>query len=82
MTVEGESRPDSRSPHDLEADVRGGEASALPCFYRDRPDGRRRERGLFLIISVSSEAGVYRLSAGARVFLAPACASDAAFLGC
>lgn len=31
----------------FEADVRGGEASAFPCFYRA---GGRGERGIFLII--------------------------------
>jgi hypothetical protein len=33
-----------------EADVCGGEAPAVPCFYRDRPDGGRGERGIFLSI--------------------------------
>jgi len=33
-----------------EADVRGGEAPAVPCFYRGRSDGGRGEQGLFLII--------------------------------
>jgi len=33
-----------------EADVRGGEAPAVPCFYRGRPDGGRGERGILLSI--------------------------------
>jgi len=32
-----------------EADVRGGEASALTCFYRCRAYGGRGWRGIFLI---------------------------------
>ena len=33
-----------------EADVRGGEAPAVPCFYRGRPDGGRGERGILLSV--------------------------------
>jgi len=33
-----------------EADVCCGEAPAVPCFYRGHPEGRRAERGIFLII--------------------------------
>jgi len=43
-----------------EADVCGGEAPALPCFYRGSPDGSRGVRGLFMIISFSREGKVYR----------------------
>ena len=39
--------PHHQSP---EANVCGGEASAVPRFYRGRPDGGRGERGIFLII--------------------------------
>ncbi|MBM3304973.1 MAG: hypothetical protein FJY79_03365 [Candidatus Aminicenantes bacterium] len=34
----------------LEADVRGGQAPAVPCFYRGRPAGGRGERGILLSI--------------------------------
>jgi len=43
--------------------------AALPCLRAGCAHGGRGERGLFLIISVSSEAGVYRLLAGAVGFL-------------
>ena len=33
----------------LEADVRGGESPAVPCFYRGRPDGGRGERESIVI---------------------------------
>ena len=59
-----------RSP---ETDVRGGEASAVPCLRAGCAHGGRGERGLFLIISFSPEGKVYRLLASSRGFLVPTC---------
>jgi hypothetical protein len=64
-----------------EADVRGGEASAVPCLRTGCPDGGRGERGIFLIISFSPEGKVYRLLAGARGVIAPTYSSAAAYCG-
>ena len=47
-----------------ETEVCGGEAAAVPCFYRGRPDGGRGERGIFLIVSLSGE--------GESIFIGPA----------
>jgi len=63
-----------------EADVRGGEAPAVPCFYRGPPDGGRGERGILLSISFSPEAKVYHLLAGARGFSVQICFSGSIFV--
>ena len=68
--------PDHRSS---EADVRGGEAPAVPCLRAGCPDGGRGERGIFLGFDDQDGAGVYRLSAGARSFSVRICFSGSIF---
>jgi len=52
-----------------EADVRGSEASGVPCLRAGWAPGGRRERGIFLGFDDQEGAGVYHLSAGAEGFL-------------
>jgi len=56
-----------------EADVCGGEASAVPCLRAGCAHGGRGERGIFLGFDDQEGAGVYRLSAGARGFSVQIC---------
>jgi hypothetical protein len=59
--------------------VRGGEASAVPCLHRGRAHGGRGERGIFLGFDDQEGAGGYHLSAGARGFSVQICFSDSIF---
>jgi hypothetical protein len=63
-----------------EADVCGGEASAVPCLRAGCAHGGRRERGIFLGFDDQEGAGVYPLSAGARGFSVPICFSGSIFV--
>jgi len=62
-----------------EADVCGGEASAVPCLRAGYAHGGRRERGIFLGFDDQEGVGAYRLFTAPAAFLAPIGSSGAVF---